>query len=56
MTLRLSLCTIKQALNNLSMNHQNTNKISAILSCSSFSMAYQPLKMTTHPCVAETLN
>jgi hypothetical protein len=44
-----------EALNNSSMNYQNTNKISAILSCSSFSMAYQPLKMTTHPCVAETL-
>ena len=38
------------------MNYQSTNKISAILSCSSFSMAYQPLKMATHPCVAETLN
>ena len=37
MTLPPSLCTIKQALNNSSMN-------------------YQPLKMATHPGVAETLN
>ena len=28
----------------------------AILSCSLFSMAYQPLEMATHPCVADTLN
>jgi hypothetical protein len=47
---------MKEALNNSSMNYQNTKKISAILSFSSFSMAYQPLNMATHPCVAETLN
>jgi hypothetical protein len=46
---------IKEALNNSPMNYQSTKKISAILSCSSFSMAYRPLKMATHPCVAETL-
>ena len=44
-----------EVLNNSFMNYQNTNKISAILSCSSFSMAYRPLKMAMHPCVAETL-
>jgi len=47
---------VKEALNNSSMNYQSTKKISAILSFSSFSVAYQPLKMATHPCVAETLN
>jgi hypothetical protein len=34
---------IKEASNNPSMNYQSTNKISAILSCSLFSMAYRPL-------------
>jgi hypothetical protein len=45
----------REALNNSSMNYQSTNKISAVLYYSSFSMAYRPLKMATLPCVAETL-
>jgi hypothetical protein len=47
---------IREALNNSSMNYQSTNRISAILSCSSFSVADKPLKMAIHPCVVETLN
>ena len=46
----------REALNNSSMNYSEHKKISAILSISSFSVADQPLKMATHPCVAETLN
>jgi hypothetical protein len=47
---------IKEVLNNSSLNDKNTNRINAILSGSSFSKAYLPLTMATHPCVAETLN
>jgi hypothetical protein len=44
---------VLNVIHELSDREQDKN---AILSCSSFAMAYQPLKMATHPCVADTLN
>jgi hypothetical protein len=44
------------ALKYSSMNYKNRNGIKCDFILFSFSMAYQPLKMATHPLVAATLN